>query len=151
MGMIKPTRKNKRMEWNEWNGGRTTATRWSLLWAWKTLFFPPLAHNTVNLSSLPTRLLQLLPLSCVSTVLREPLAPLFRWSVVFSQEPVYHEFHETCHLRYIDCTGQFTPKMNANTEPRLLSSLVWIDSGVVVSQHRLESFFMKWNVTEWQV
>ena len=26
-------------------------------------------------------------------------------------------------------------------EPRLLSSLVWIASGVVVSQHRLESFF----------
>ena len=33
------------------------------------------------------------------------------------------------------CTGQFTPKMKANAEPRLLSSLVWIDSGVVVSQH----------------
>ena len=31
--------------------------------------------------------------------------------------------------------------MKANAEPRLLSSLVWIDSGVVVSQHRLESFF----------
>ena len=30
--------------------------------------------------------------------------------------------------------------MKANTELRLLSSLVWIDSGVVVSQHRLESF-----------
>ena len=44
-------------------------------------------------------------------------------------------------LRYIHCTGQFTPKMKANAEPRLLSSLVWIDSGVVVSQHRLESFF----------
>ena len=27
-------------------------------------------------------------------------------------------------------TGQFTPKMKANAEPRLLSSLVWIDSGV---------------------
>ena len=25
------------------------------------------------------------------------------------------------------CTGQFTPKMKANAEPRLLSSLVWID------------------------
>ena len=44
-------------------------------------------------------------------------------------------------FRYIHCTGQFTPKMKANAEPRLLSSLVWIDSGVVVSQHRLESFF----------
>ena len=39
---------------------------------------------------------------------------------------------------YIDCTGQFTPKMKANAEPHLLSSLVWIGSGVVVSQHRLD-------------
>ena len=31
--------------------------------------------------------------------------------------------------------------MKANAEPRLLSSLVWIDSGVVLSQNRLESFF----------
>ena len=54
-------------------------------------------------------------------------------------------------FRYIYCSGQFTPKMKANAEPRLLSSLVWIDSGVVVSQHRLKSIFMKWNVTEWQV
>ena len=54
-------------------------------------------------------------------------------------------------FRYIHCTGQFTPKMKANAEPRLISSLVWIDSGVVVSQHPLESFFMKYNVTEWQV
>ena len=46
-------------------------------------------------------------------------------------------------FRYIRCTGQFTPKMKVNAELRLLSSLVWIDSGVVVSQHRLESFFMK--------
>ena len=30
-------------------------------------------------------------------------------------------------FRYIHCTGQFTPKMKANAEPRLLSSLVWID------------------------
>ena len=37
--------------------------------------------------------------------------------------------------------SQFTPKMKANTVPRLLSSLVWIDSGVEVSQNRLESFF----------
>ena len=44
---------------------------------------------------------------------------------------------------YIYGTGQFTPKMKANAEPRLLSSLVWIDSGVVVSQHHLKSFFMK--------
>ena len=47
--------------------------------------------------------------------------------------------------------GQFTPKIKANAEPRLLSSLVWIDSGIVVSRHRVESFCMKWNVTEWQV
>ena len=46
-------------------------------------------------------------------------------------------------FRYIPCNGQFTPKMKANAEPRLLSSLVWIDSCVVVSQHRLESIFMK--------
>ena len=46
-------------------------------------------------------------------------------------------------FRYIHCTGQFTPKMKANSEPRLLSSLVWIDSGVVMSQHCLESFFKK--------
>ena len=44
-------------------------------------------------------------------------------------------------FRYVHCTGQFTPKMKANAEPRLLSSLVRIDSSVVVSQHRLESFF----------
>ena len=30
-------------------------------------------------------------------------------------------------FRYIHCTGQFTPKLKANAEPRLLSSLVWID------------------------
>ena len=41
-------------------------------------------------------------------------------------------------FRYIHCTGQFTPKMKANAVPRLLSSLVGIDSGVAVSQHRLE-------------
>ena len=45
-----------------------------------------------------------------------------------------HEFHETCH-----CIT-FIVMVN--------SSLVWIDSGVVVSQHRLESFF---HVMEWQV
>ena len=52
-------------------------------------------------------------------------------------------------FRYVHCIGQFTPKMKANAEPRLLSSLVWIDSGIVVSQHRLESFFYEINVTEW--
>ena len=31
--------------------------------------------------------------------------------------------------------------MKANAEPRLLSSLVRIDSGIVVSQHLLESYF----------
>ena len=30
-------------------------------------------------------------------------------------------------FRYIHCTGQFTLKMKANGEPRLLSSLVWVD------------------------
>ena len=42
---------------------------------------------------------------------------------------------------YVFCTGQFTPNMKANTQVRLLSSLVGIDFGLVVSQHRLESFF----------
>ena len=62
-----------------------------------------------------------------------------------------HEFLETCNSVTSHCTGQFTPKMKANAEPRLLSSLVWIDSGIVVWQHRLESFFMNYEVTEWQV
>ena len=44
-------------------------------------------------------------------------------------------------LLYINSTGQFTPTMKANAEPHLLSSLVRIDSGVVVSQHHLESSF----------
>ena len=43
-------------------------------------------------------------------------------------------------FRYIHHNGQFTPKMKANAKPRLLSSLVWIDSGIAVSQHRVESF-----------
>ena len=46
-------------------------------------------------------------------------------------------------FRYIYCTGQFTPKMKANAEPPLISSLVWIDCGIEMSQHRLESFFIK--------
>ena len=49
------------------------------------------------------------------------------------------------------CRSQFTPKMKANAVPRLLSSLVWIDSGIVVSLYRSESFFMRWNEREWQV
>ena len=63
------------------------------------------------------------------------------------------DYHSSCLSRtgipwnlsfcYIYFTGQFTPKMKANAEPRLLSSLAWIDSGVVVSQHRLKSFSMK--------
>ena len=44
-------------------------------------------------------------------------------------------------FRYIYCTGQFTLKMKENAEHYLFSSLVWIDSGVVVSQHRLGFFF----------
>ena len=43
----------------------------------------------------------------------------------------------------IQYPGQFTPKMKENAELHLPSSLVRIDSGVVVSQHRLESFFIK--------
>ena len=42
---------------------------------------------------------------------------------------------------YVFCTGQFTPNMKANTQVRLLSSLVGIDFGIVVSQYRLEYFF----------
>ena len=52
-----------------------------------------------------------------------------------------HDFHETCHSVTSHCTSQFTPKMKANAEPCLLSSLVWIDSGFVVSLDRLEYFF----------
>ena len=51
-------------------------------------------------------------------------------------------------FRYIHCTyctGQFTPKLKANAEPCLLSSLVWIGSGVVVSQQHLESFLNEIN------
>ena len=70
---------------------------------------------------------------------------VWEWAITFPWTPWNLSFH------YINCTGQFTPKMKANTEPHLLSSLVWIDSGVVVSQNRLESFFMKLNVTECQV
>ena len=44
-------------------------------------------------------------------------------------------------FRYIHSTCQFTPKMKANAEPSLLSSLVWIDSGVMASQHCLASFW----------
>ena len=70
---------------------------------------------------------------------------------------IKHGFHETCYsVKFYfmkkktpnnavtpQCQSQFTPKMKANANPRLLSSLVRIDSGLVVSQHRLESFFMK--------
>ena len=57
------------------------------------------------------------------------ITPLQDWLTAFSLLwiPWNLSFH------YIDCTGQFTPKMKANVESRLLSSLVWIDSGVVVS------------------
>ena len=71
------------------------------------------------------------------------IKPIFRFHLKIEK------VREKCHpvtwipwnlsFRYIHCTGQLTPKMKANAEPRLLSSLVWIDSGVVVSQHRLES------------
>ena len=57
------------------------------------------------------------------------------------EEHAKHGFHVTCHSVTSHCNGQFTPKMKANAEPRLLSSLVWIDSGVMVSQHRLEPLF----------
>ena len=39
-------------------------------------------------------------------------------------ESADHEFHEICHSVTSHCIGQFTPKMKANAEPRLLSSLV---------------------------
>ena len=69
--------------------------------------------------------------------------------LIKSRRNIFTRYH-ICHwswipwnlsFPYIQSTGQFTPKMKANAEPRLLSSLVWIDSGVVVSQHSLESFF----------
>ena len=40
------------------------------------------------------------------------------------KKKIIHEFHESCHFVTSHCTGQFTPKMKANAEPRLLSSLV---------------------------
>ena len=43
-------------------------------------------------------------------------------------------------FRYIDSISEFTPKMKANAFGRLLWSLVWIDSGVVVLQHHLEYY-----------
>ena len=55
--------------------------------------------------------------SCVSVLFR----------TTYSAFWVVHDFHETCHSVTSHCTGQFTPKMKANAEPRLLSSLVWID------------------------
>ena len=42
------------------------------------------------------------------------------------------------------CTGQFTPKMRANADSCLLSSLVWIDYGVEVSKHCLASILIIW-------
>ena len=48
-----------------------------------------------------------------------------------------HEFHETCLSVTFYCTSQFTPNMKANAEQHLLSSLVWVGSGVVMSQHCL--------------
>ena len=53
-------------------------------------------------------------------------------------------------FRYIHCTGQFTPKMKANAN--CVCFHLWCElTGVVVSQYRLETSFMKWNVTERQV
>ena len=39
------------------------------------------------------------------------------------------------------CTDQFTLKMKANAVSRLLSALMWIESGIVASHHSLVSFF----------
>ena len=73
-------------------------------------------------------------------------------NIIFAFSSVaIHEFHETCHSVTFIVLVNSHQKMKANAEPRLLSSLVWIDSDVVVSLHLLESFFMKENVTEWQV
>ena len=68
------------------------------------------------------------------------------WHIICLWRLIYcchaeHEFHETCHsVTFISWKktpndamtpqrqSQFTPKMKANAVPRLLSSLVWIDS-----------------------
>ena len=65
------------------------------------------------------------------------------WQTLSAEKSIYLWIPWNLSFRYIHCTGQFTPKMKANAEPRLLSSLVWIDSGIEVSQHRLECFFPK--------
>ena len=77
-----------------------------------------------------------------------PLVASGAWSVclplqVACHKLPAHEFHETCHAVTFIVLVNSQPKMKPNTEPRLLSSLVWIDSGIMVSQHRLESFIQE--------
>ena len=62
------------------------------------------------------------------------------WNLSF-RYILYHEKETPNNALTPQGQSHFTTKMKANAEPRLLSSLVWIDSGVVMSQHRLESFF----------
>ena len=47
---------------------------------------------------------------------------------------------------YIHCNGQFTPKMKANAEPRLLSSLVWIDQYSECNRMTHFMEFMLWEL-----
>ena len=49
------------------------------------------------------------------------------WGMLQGMDVNDHGFRETCHSVTSHCTGQFTPKMKANAEPCLLSSLVRID------------------------
>ena len=60
------------------------------------------------------------------------------------------EFYQIWLGRLTDCThctGQFTPKMKANAKPCLLSSLEWIDSGVVALWfHSIVWSLFPWNI-----
>ena len=52
-----------------------------------------------------------------------------------------HEFHETCHSVTLIVVVNSHQRWKQMLNRSLLSSLVWINSGIAVSQHRLESFF----------
>ena len=52
-----------------------------------------------------------------------------------------HEFHEPCHSVTFIVLVHSHQRWKQTLNRSLLSSLMWIDSGIVVSQHRLESFF----------
>ena len=75
--------------------------------------------------------------------LRQPRLCAGSWIPWKSSFPyiLFHKRRLQTMLWLIQRQSQFTPKMKENAIPRLLSSLVWIDSGTAGSQHRLEYFF----------